>query len=73
MSIAAASILAKCHRDDIVCQLTLANPELAKYGFDSHKGYGTKKHMDALKAYGVTQYHRKTFGPVAALVQRSPT
>ena len=68
MSIAAASILAKCHRDNMVCEITRDDPELAKYGFESHKGYGTKTHMHALKTYGVTVHHRKSFGPVAALL-----
>jgi len=68
LCIAAASILAKCYRDDMVCAMVQNNPELEKYGFSSHKGYGTKKHLDALKQYGVTPHHRKSFSPVAAIV-----
>lgn len=70
MSIAAASILAKCYRDDMVCRIVAedATGTLAKYGFESHKGYGTKKHMDALNAYGATLHHRKSFAPVAAIL-----
>jgi ribonuclease HII len=73
MNIAAASILAKCYRDDAVCKHVADNPELEKYGFAQHKGYGTKKHLDALKTHGVTPHHRKSFGPVAALVRTSNT
>jgi ribonuclease HII len=69
MNIAAASILAKCYRDDAVCKHVATNPDLEKYGFAQHKGYGTKKHLDALKTHGVTPHHRKTFGPVAALIR----
>jgi ribonuclease HII len=70
INIAAASILAKCARDAMVCESVIAHPELdlAKYGFISHKGYGTPAHLKALKTYGVTQFHRKTFAPVAALI-----
>ena len=58
-SIAAASILAKVERD----KLCLQNPELIEhYGIDSNKGYGSKKHMDGIKQYGITKWHRKTFG-----------
>jgi len=68
MSIAAASILAKCYRDDMVCDMVKQNPELEKYGFASHKGYGTAKHLQALRQYGATSHHRKSFSPVAAVL-----
>ena len=70
INIAAASILAKCARDAMVCESVIAHPELdlAKYDFAKHKGYGTPAHLKALKTYGVTQFHRKTFAPVAALL-----
>jgi len=62
-SIAAASILAKVERDKYIEQLCLENPELIDYyGIDSNKGYGSKKHMDGIKKYGITKWHRKTFG-----------
>lgn len=62
-SIAAASILAKVARDEYIEELILKNPDLSeKYGIDSNKGYGAKKHMDGIKIYGITQWHRKTFG-----------
>lgn len=62
-SIAAASILAKVERDKYIHDLCLKNPELVEYyGIDSNKGYGSKKHMDGIKQYGITKWHRKTFG-----------
>lgn len=57
-SIAAASILAKVSRDRIMRELGEKYPE---YGFASHKGYGTKAHYEAIKAYGVLPEHRKSF------------
>jgi len=62
-SIAAASILAKVERDKYIEQLCLENPELIeKYGIDSNKGYGSKKHMEGIKKFGITKWHRKSFG-----------
>lgn len=62
-SIAAASILAKVERDKYIEELCINNPELIEhYGIDSNKGYGSKKHMDGIKQYGITKWHRKTFG-----------
>ncbi len=62
-SIAAASILAKVERDKYIEELCVNNPELIEhYGIDSNKGYGSKKHMDGIKQYGITKWHRKTFG-----------
>lgn len=62
-SIAAASILAKVERDRYIDELCLENPELVEhYGIDTNKGYGSKKHMDGIKQYGITKWHRKTFG-----------
>tara|TARA_B100000902_G_scaffold366371_1_gene388093 strand:- start:384 stop:1013 length:630 start_codon:yes stop_codon:yes gene_type:complete len=62
-SIAAASILAKTYRDNYIYNLVEENPELKKYDIQNNKGYGTKKHMDAIKEFGITKWHRKTFGP----------
>ena len=62
-SISAASILAKVHRDRL-CQ-TL-HEEFPQYGFASHKGYGTREHLEALRVHGACRHHRKFFGPVAA-------
>ena len=61
-SIAAASILAKTARDNYIIDLVKANPELEKYDIRNNKGYGTKKHLEAIKEYGITKWHRKTFG-----------
>lgn len=57
-SIAAASILAKVHRDRLCEELDRAYPQ---YGIAKHKGYGTKAHMDALRQYGPSPIHRKLF------------
>ena len=63
-AIAAASILAKVERDNYIQELCLEYPNLNEYyGISKNKGYGTKQHMDAIKQYGITQWHRKTFGP----------
>lgn len=57
-NIAAASILAKVTRDRLMVELAQKYPE---YGLEKHKGYGTKVHIDALKQYGPTPIHRKSF------------
>jgi ribonuclease HII len=62
-SIAAASILAKVAHDWYIEDLCNKNPELnIKYDLLNNMGYGTKKHMDSIKKFGTTQYHRKSFG-----------
>ena len=61
-SIAAASILAKTYRDEWINKLVDENPELEKYDLRNNKGYGTKRHLDAIKQYGITRWHRKSFG-----------
>ena len=58
VSIAAASILAKVTRDHMMIEYDAIYPE---YGFAKHKGYGTKAHMDAIRTYGMTPIHRRTF------------
>jgi len=58
MSIAAASILAKTARDEIMKDLSKKFP---KYSWENNKGYPTKKHRDALKKFGANKYHRKSF------------
>jgi ribonuclease HII len=57
-NIAAASILAKTYRDIYMKKIHFKFPE---YGWDKNKGYGTKFHMDMIKEYGKTKFHRKTF------------
>ena len=62
-AIAAASILAKVARDQYIEDLCNEYPELAeKYAIDTNKGYGAKKHLDGIKEYGITPWHRKSFG-----------
>ena len=61
-NIAAASILAKTYRDEWINELVDENPELEKYDLRNNKGYGTKRHLDAIKQYGITRWHRKSFG-----------
>lgn len=58
LSIAAASIIAKVTRDRI---MNLIGREYPQYGFEKHKGYGTKQHREAILEIGVTPVHRKTF------------
>ena len=58
MSIAAASILAKVTRDRLLLEYAEKYPE---YGFEKHKGYGTKVHIEAIKKYGMCEIHRPSF------------
>jgi len=58
MSIAAASILAKTHRDEYMEQIGLEFPD---YKWHKNKGYPTQQHRNAIRAFGITKYHRKTF------------
>ena len=61
--IAAASILAKIARDDYIYDLCNNYPKLNEYyDLKKNKGYGTKKHMDGIKQFGISEFHRKTFG-----------
>ncbi len=64
-SIAAASIIAKEYRDDLMAELHLLYPQ---YNFAKHKGYPTKEHMTALKKYGPSEVHRRSFAPVRELL-----
>ena len=57
-NIAAASILAKVSRDDVMLEMARKYPQ---YGFEIHKGYGTKAHYDALRQFGPSPIHRQTF------------
>lgn len=62
-SIAAASILAKTHRDNYIYQLVKDRPELERYALQKNKGYGTKIHMESIKKYGPIEGHRRSFKP----------
>jgi len=66
-SIAAASIIAKVSRDRYMDKMDIKYPN---YGFKHHKGYGTKKHMEALEKYGPCKIHRKTFSPIREMLQK---
>jgi ribonuclease HII len=59
--ISAASIIAKVTRDNDMIELAKHYPE---YGFDNHKGYGTKEHLAAIEKYGITPHHRLSFAPI---------
>ena len=61
MSIAAASVIAKVTRDRILYEVDQKHPE---YGFKNHKGYPTKKHLEAINKYGLIDGYRKTYGPI---------
>lgn len=61
ISIAAGSILAKVTRDRLMVQY---DKEYPQYGFAQHKGYPTKMHLEAIKKYGITPIHRRSYGPV---------
>ena len=58
ISIASASILAKHHRDTFMIEMSKNFPE---YEWSKNKGYGTKKHINAIKKFGITSFHRKSF------------
>jgi len=64
--IGAASIVAKVTRDRIMCEYARLYP---KYGFDEHFGYPTPAHLSALRKYGPCPIHRRSFKPVAILLQ----
>lgn len=65
ISIAAASIIAKVTRDRMLLELDKKYP---MYGFKDHKGYPTKKHLEAIKKYGIFDEYRKTYKPVKELI-----
>ena len=65
ISIAAASVIAKVIRDREMYELDDKYPE---YGFKNHKGYPTKKHIEAINKYGLIEGYRKTYGPVKDVI-----
>ena len=67
ISIAAASIIAKVTRDRLLLELDKKYPE---YGFSSHKGYPTKKHLEAIEKYGIFDEYRKTYDPVKKIIEK---
>ncbi|HEX4321865.1 MAG TPA: ribonuclease HII [Acidobacteriaceae bacterium] len=66
LSIAAASVIAKVHRDRLLCELDAVFPG---YGLARNKGYGTPEHKEALLRLGITEMHRRSFSPVAELFE----
>lgn len=68
ISIAAASVLAKVTRDEMMYELDKQYP---LYGFGNHKGYPTKAHIEAIRKYGLIDGYRKTYGPVKEIVERT--
>jgi ribonuclease HII len=64
ITVGAASIMAKVYRDNIMVQMHTKYP---RYGFDKHKGYGTREHIAALQKYGPCEIHRKSYEPVKSL------
>ena len=66
ISIAAASVIAKVTRDEMMYELDAKYPN---YGFKSHKGYPTKKHVEAINKYGLIEGYRKTYGPVKKILE----
>ncbi len=70
ITIAAASVIAKVTRDRYMEKLDKAYP---LYEFRNNKGYGTKAHLNAIKQYGVTPVHRKSFEPVKTIIKKERT
>ena len=69
LSIAAASVLAKVARDEVMRDLANTYPD---YGWQTNAGYGTKSHQNALQEFGVTPHHRKSFAPIKNLLKIGP-
>ncbi|MBP8016988.1 ribonuclease HII, partial [Candidatus Gracilibacteria bacterium] len=63
--IKAASIIAKVTRDNLMCKYSFV---YSNFSFNLHKGYGTKKHQEELKRFGITSIHRKSFKPVKKIL-----
>ena len=66
VSIAAASVMAKVYRDNLMKEYAKKYPN---YDFENNAGYGTKKHLEGLKEYGVTPIHRRDFEPIKSMLQ----
>ncbi|MDR0484999.1 MAG: ribonuclease HII [Alphaproteobacteria bacterium] len=66
LSIAAASIIAKVYRDNLMKQLA---EEFPYYFWEKNAGYGTKQHLEAINKYGITPFHRKTFAPIKNMLE----
>ena len=66
--ISAASIIAKVSRDQLILKMS---KNYKVYDWDKNSGYGTKKHINAIKKFGITEYHRKTFNPIHNILRKS--
>ena len=66
LSIAAASIIAKETRDEIMLQL---HQKYSQFGFDKHAGYPTKFHVEKIKEFGICEFHRKSFEPIKSMLR----
>ncbi len=70
LAIASASIVAKVYRDNLMKKI--AEEERYKnYEFEKHKGYGTAAHLDAIKKYGISDLHRKSFEPIKSIISNN--
>ena len=67
ITIAAASVIAKVTRDKMLYEIDEKYPE---YGFKNHKGYPTKKHLEAINKHGLIEGYRKTYGPVKNYIEK---
>ena len=67
LTIAAGSIIAKVYRDELMAEYAKQHPH---YAWEKNAGYGTKAHQEGLAKHGVTELHRKSFKPIAALLQK---
>lgn len=70
ISISAASVLAKEHRDKLMAAYSVKYPH---YGFEQNAGYGTKAHLDGISKFGITPIHRKSFEPIKSIVRNLET
>jgi ribonuclease HII len=68
-AISAASILAKVHRDRLMCEI---HEEFPAYGFNTHKGYPTPRHLEILQRIGPCPHHRRSYAPVRAALSGHP-
>lgn len=70
VSIAAASIIAKTHRDHLMGTLAQQHPH---YGWENNAGYPTRQHLEGINTHGITQHHRKSFAPVKNFIEFGTT
>ena len=68
--ISAASIIAKVSRDRLIAKIS---KKFTKYSWSKNSGYGTKQHLRAIKKFGITKHHRKTFSPIHNILSHKKT